>query len=69
MLTDWGNVDLSKFLDTILEGEKIRNRKKSSHMSYLMGTIDNLDRIDNILREILKIGSMSRLEKVGEGDY
>ncbi len=57
---DLGNVDISKFLDTILEGEKIRNRKKLFSYELFNGTIDNLDRLIISLREILKIGSMSR---------
>ncbi len=42
---DLGNVDISKFLDTILEGEKIRNRKTLSSYDYLMGQSIILDKI------------------------
>ncbi len=51
---DLGNVDISKFLDTILEGEKIRNRKKLFSYELFNGTIDNLDKIDNIIKRNLK---------------
>ncbi len=61
---DLGNVDISKFLDTILEGEKIRNRKKLFSYELFNGTIDNLDKIDNIIKRNLKDWEYESVGKV-----
>ncbi len=59
-----GNVDISKFLDTILEGEKIRNRKKLFSYELFNGTIDNLDKIDDIIKRNLKDWEYESVGKV-----
>ena len=61
---DLGNSDISKFVDTILEEEKIRNKKRAFSYELFNGTIDNLEEIDSIIEKNLKDWEYDSIGKV-----
>jgi N utilization substance protein B len=61
---DLGNIDISKFVDNVLEEEKIRNKKRAFSYELFNGTIDNLDEIDQIIKRNLKDWEYNSIGKV-----
>jgi N utilization substance protein B len=61
---DLGNSDILKFVDTILEEKKIRNKKRLFSYELFNGTIDNLETIDNIIYRNLKDWEYDYIGKV-----
>ena len=61
---DLGNHDISKFFDTILEEDKIRNKKREFSYELFNGTIENLDKIDQIIKRNLKDWEYESIGKV-----
>jgi len=61
---DLGNSDILKFIDTILEEKKIRNKKRIFSYELFNGTIDNLDSVDRIINRNLKDWEYNSIGKV-----
>jgi len=61
---DLGNSDILKFIDTVLEEKKIRNKKRAFSYELFNGTIENLDEIDSIIKRNLKDWEYESIGKV-----
>jgi N utilization substance protein B len=61
---DLGNENISKFSDTILEEDKIRNKQREFSNRLFKGTIDNLLTIDSEVQKHLKGWDYSSIGKV-----
>ncbi|RXJ95737.1 transcription antitermination factor NusB [Arcobacter sp. AHV-9/2010] len=59
---DLGNVEITKFVDDILEEKKIRNNQKEFALNLFNGTIKNIEKIDE---EIIKYLTQGTIQDVG----
>ena len=57
---DIGNSDISEFCDDILEDNKIRNRQKEFALSLFNGTLENLEKIDELISRHLDTSGISK---------
>ena len=62
---DMGNEDILRFVDEIFNQKKLRNQKRDFAKELLYGTLNNLERVDQIIKQKLpKNWDMQRLGKV-----
>jgi len=61
---DLGNETIGDFFEEILEEKKIRNKQREFSSKLFKGTIENLDTIDNAIKEHLKSWDFSELGKI-----
>jgi len=61
---DLGNIEISNYFDEILEERKIRNRQREFSAKLFKGTIDNLELIDNEIKNHLKDWDFEELGKI-----
>jgi len=61
---DLGNIGIDKFIDEILEDDKIRNRQKEFSLKLFKGTIEHLEEIDEEIKKHLQSWDYDRIGKV-----
>jgi len=61
---DLGNIGIDKFVDEILEDDKIRNRQKEFSLKLFKGTIEHLEEIDEEIKKHLQSWDYDRIGKV-----
>lgn len=61
---DLGNENICKFVDEILEDKKIRNNQKEFALKLFNGTIDNLNIIDEQIKQYITQGSIEDIGSV-----
>ncbi len=61
---DLGNIGIDKFIDEILEDDKIRNRQKEFSLKLFKGTIEHLEEIDEEIKKHLQSWDYDKIGKV-----
>ncbi len=61
---DLGNEDISKFFEDILEEKKIRNKQREFSANLFKGTVDNLNVVDEAIKQHLKDWDFDELGKI-----
>jgi len=61
---DLGNIGIDKFVDEILEDDKIRNRQKEFSLKLFKGTIEHLEEIDEEIKKHLQSWDYDKIGKV-----
>jgi len=61
---DLGNIDISKFVDELLEDKKIRNKQKEFALNLFDGTIKNLSIIDEQIKAFITQGNLEDIGSV-----
>ena len=49
---DVGNEGIDKFIDELLEDRKIRNKQKDFALSLYNGVVENMEKIDEVIKKI-----------------
>jgi len=61
---DLGNEAIGDFFEEILEEKKIRNKQREFSSKLFGGTIENLEKIDTIIKEHLKSWEFDKLGRI-----
>ena len=61
---DLGNIGIDKFVDEILEDDKIRNKQKEFSLKLFKGTIEHLQEIDEEIKKHLQSWDYDKIGKV-----
>jgi len=61
---DLGNIEISKFVDELLEDKKIRNKQKEFALNLFNGTINNLNIIDKQIKAFITQGDLEDIGSV-----
>ncbi|BCD67653.1 transcription antitermination factor NusB [Nitratiruptor sp. YY09-18] len=58
---DLGNPEIKNFAEDILEEKKIRNKQREFALSLFKGTVENLEKIDEMIKKHLESWDLDRL--------
>jgi len=61
---DVGNEGIDKFIDELLEDRKIRNKQKDFALSLYNGVVENMEKIDEVIKKNLFDWSFEKIGKV-----